>query len=47
MMAETLTPGEIEKRSFEIITDELEDKGPVLINGKILEEGTELSHIHI
>ncbi len=41
MMAETLTPGEIEKRSFEIITDELEDKGPVLINGKIFEEGTE------
>ena len=31
---EYLAPAEIEKRSFEIITRELEDKGPVMINGE-------------
>lgn len=34
MKFERLTPEEIERRSFEIITKELKDKGPVLINGK-------------
>lgn len=33
MKTEPVTPSEIEKRSLEIITEELKEKGPILING--------------
>ena len=37
MRIERLTPEGIESRSFEIITEELKEKGPVLVNGKPFE----------
>ncbi len=38
MKTEPVTPSEIEKRSFEIITEELSQKGPILINGQPVTE---------
>ena len=38
MKTEPVTPQEIEKRSFEIITEELLQKGPILINGQPVDE---------
>ena len=44
MKTEPVTPAEIEKRSFEIITEELKEKGPVLINGRPLMDDPSSQH---
>ena len=43
MIPEKMTPAEIEKKSFEIITKELEKYGPMLVNGRSFDEDDEES----